>query len=66
VEANVRNNRRAMCSVASDARVAAQLCGKHVSAAVNQHATIEQAMFSAVAAPRLYNDDLKQLELELS
>jgi hypothetical protein len=42
-----------------------QLCGKHVSAAVNQHATIEEAFFSVRAAPRLYNDDLPQQELEL-
>jgi hypothetical protein len=33
---------------------------------VNQHATIEEAAFSLWAAPRLYNEDLPQLELELS
>jgi hypothetical protein len=47
------------------ALVATQRCGKHISAAANQHATIEEAVFSAVAAPRLYNEDLRQLELEL-
>jgi hypothetical protein len=36
-----------------------------ISAAVNQHTTIEEAVFSVGAAPRLYNEDLKQLELEL-
>jgi hypothetical protein len=43
-----------------------QLCGKHTSAAVNQHATIEEAVFSVGTTPRLYNEDLTQLELELS
>jgi hypothetical protein len=33
---------------------------------VNQHATIEEAVFSVGAAPRLYSEDLRQLELELS
>jgi hypothetical protein len=40
--------------------------GKHISAAVNQHATIEEVVFVVGAAPRLYNEDLTQLELELS
>jgi hypothetical protein len=44
------------------ALVGTQLC----SAAVNQHATTEGAVFSVVTAPRLYNMDLAQLELELS
>jgi hypothetical protein len=43
-----------------------QLCGKHISTAVNQHVTIEEAVFSVTAAPRLYNEDLIQLEQELS
>jgi hypothetical protein len=46
--------------------VATQLRGKHISAAVNQHATVEEAVFSVGAVPRLYNDDLTPLELELS
>jgi hypothetical protein len=46
------------------ASVATQRCGKHISAAVNQHATIEKAVFSVGAAPRLYNEDFTQLELE--
>jgi hypothetical protein len=33
---------------------------------MNHHATIEEVAFSAGAAPRLYNEHLKQLELELS
>jgi hypothetical protein len=33
---------------------------------VNQHAAIEEAVFSMGAAPRLYNEDLTQIELELS
>jgi hypothetical protein len=32
---------------------------------VNQHATIEEAVFSAGTGPRLYNEDLRRLELEL-
>jgi hypothetical protein len=32
---------------------------------VNQHATTDEAVFSVGAAPRLYNEDLRQLELEL-
>jgi hypothetical protein len=39
-----------------------QLCGKHISTAVNQHATIEEAVFSVGAAPRLCNEDLMHLE----
>jgi hypothetical protein len=33
---------------------------------VNQHARIEEAVFSVRAAPILYNEDLTQLEIELS
>jgi hypothetical protein len=33
---------------------------------VNHHATIEEAVFSARAAPKLYHEDLMQLKLELS
>jgi hypothetical protein len=53
-------------SVVSAALVAVQRCGKHIYATVNQHRTIEEAVFSVGAAPRLYNEDLRQLELELS
>jgi hypothetical protein len=48
------------------ARIAAQQCSKHISAAVNENATIEEVVFSVGAAPKLYNEDLTQLELELS
>jgi hypothetical protein len=48
-----------------DARVATQWCGKHSSTAVNQHAIIEEAVFSVEAAPRLYNEDFMQLVGEL-
>jgi hypothetical protein len=61
-----RNNRRALFSVVSAAFVATQLCSKHNSAAKNQHATIEEAVFSVGSSPRLYNEDLRQLEGELS
>jgi GTP:adenosylcobinamide-phosphate guanylyltransferase len=48
------------------ALVATQRCVKHISAAVNQHATMEEAAFSVGATPRLYIEDLTQLESELS
>jgi hypothetical protein len=60
-EANAPNNRREVFSVVSAALFATKLCGKHISATVNQHATIEEAVFSVGAAPRLYNEDLRQL-----
>jgi hypothetical protein len=62
-ETNARKNGRAVFSMVRAAFVATQLCGKHIPAAVNQHATIEEAVFSVGAAPRLYNEDLTQLEL---
>jgi hypothetical protein len=46
-----------MFSVVSAALVAMQRCGKHISAAVNQQATTEEAVFSVMADPRLYNED---------
>jgi hypothetical protein len=65
-EVNARNNGRAALSVTRAARVSAQRCCNHVSAAVNQHATIEEAVFS-VDPPQGYNNEyLTQLELELS
>jgi hypothetical protein len=54
-----------MFSVVSISLVATQRCGKHISAAVNQHATIVEAVFSVGVAPRLYKEDLRQLELEM-
>jgi hypothetical protein len=64
-EANARNNSRALFSVVHAARVATQRRGKHMSAAVNQHATIKEAVFYVGAAPRLHNEDLTPLGLEL-
>jgi hypothetical protein len=55
------NNRRAVFSVIRAALVAVQRCGKRTSAAVKQHTIIEQAVFSVGTAPRLHNEDLKQL-----
>jgi hypothetical protein len=52
-------------SVVSAVLVVMQQRAKHISAAVNQHATIEEAVFSVGAAPSLYNEDLRQLELEM-
>jgi dephospho-CoA kinase len=57
------NSRRAVFSAVRAARAARQLCGNHISAAVSQHAIIEEAVFSVWVAPRLYNEDLTQLEL---
>jgi hypothetical protein len=54
---------QAAFSVSNVALVATQLCSKHISAAVNQHATIDKTVFF-VGPP--YNEDLMQLELELS
>jgi hypothetical protein len=54
-----------MFSSVSAAFDAKKWCGKHITATVNQHATIEEAVFSTGAALRLYNEDLRQIELEL-
>jgi hypothetical protein len=43
--------------------VATQLYGKHIIAEVNQHAKIEEAVFSVEAASRLYNEGLKQFDM---
>jgi hypothetical protein len=53
-----RNTRRAVFSMFRAARVATQQCGKHICAAVNEHATIEEGVCSVRAAPRLYEEDL--------
>jgi hypothetical protein len=53
VEANARNNRRAVFSMVSAALVVTQRCGKHMFVAANQHATVDEAMLS-VEAPRGY------------
>jgi hypothetical protein len=48
--------------VVSVALAAMERCGKHISVAVNQYVTVEEAVFSEGAAPSLYNEDLMQLE----
>jgi hypothetical protein len=65
MEANARNNRRVVFSVVHITCVAMRWCSKHISAAVNQHTTIEEAVFSVGATPRPNNEDVTQLELEL-
>jgi hypothetical protein len=50
-----------MFSAVRAALVATQRCSKHISTRVNQHAKVEEAVFSVEAAPRLYNEDLRQL-----
>jgi hypothetical protein len=52
-EANARNNRKAVFSMVRAALVATQRCSKHISAAVNQDATTEEAVISVGAAPRI-------------
>jgi hypothetical protein len=68
VEANTGKIDRAVFSMVRAVRVAEQRCGKHISAAANQHTTIKEVVFSVAVTPRLYNEDLKQLEskIELS
>jgi hypothetical protein len=48
VKANARNNKRAVFFVDRAALAATQQCGKHISAAVNQQATIEELLGSGV------------------
>jgi hypothetical protein len=50
-----------MFSVVRVARFATQRFDKHITAAPNQHAIIEEAVFSLAAVPRIYNEDLKHL-----
>jgi hypothetical protein len=53
-------------SVVRAVRIAAQRWSKQISAAVNQHATTGEAVFSVGFRLRLYNKNLAQLETELS
>jgi hypothetical protein len=55
------NGRRTVFSVIHPEFVATQRYGTHISAVVNQHATIEETVFSVGAVSRLYNEDLRQL-----
>jgi hypothetical protein len=59
---NARNNKRAVFSVVRAELVATKRCGKHIFATVNQHATIEEAVYFLGAAQRLYNEDRRQLK----
>jgi hypothetical protein len=43
-----------------------QLCSNHTTPPVNQQAAIEEEVFFVGAVPRLYNEDLMQLEGEFS
>jgi hypothetical protein len=64
-----RCNRRGVASdvlCGSAPRSLLRSCAVNISVAVNQHASIKEAVFSVGAAPSLYNEDLTQLELELS
>jgi hypothetical protein len=49
--------------------IARQLLGKHIPTATNTQATVEGYLGNSVfcgSTPRLYNEDLMQLEVELS
>jgi hypothetical protein len=60
-EANARNIIRVVFSVVIAELIATRRCGKHISAAVDQQATIEEAVFSMGSTSRLYNEDIRQL-----
>jgi hypothetical protein len=45
--------------------VSKERIGKHIPAAKNTHATIDEAVFSVGTALRLHNEELKQLEVDL-
>jgi hypothetical protein len=62
MEENTCNSTRAVFSVVHAALIVMQWCGKHISAAVNHHAIIEEVVFSVGATPRLYDEDLKTAE----
>jgi hypothetical protein len=68
MEVNAHDSRRAVFSVVHTTLVDTQWCCKHISVAVNRHATIEETVFSVGAAPRLCNEDRRQLRdrIELS
>jgi hypothetical protein len=51
-----------MISMVSVDLVAKQRYGNHISAAVNQNATMDEAVFPVGDAPMLCNEDLMQLE----
>jgi hypothetical protein len=47
-----------------DAAIAMQRCGKHISAAVNEYATVEElleAVFSMQSVPRLYRKNQQEM-----
>jgi hypothetical protein len=48
-------------SVVRAVLVFTQWCCKHIPAAVNQHATIQDEVFPVEATPKLYNKALRQL-----
>jgi hypothetical protein len=62
-EANAHNKRTSVFSVVRAKLVLTQRWGKYASAAVNQHATTEKAVFSVGAAPTLYNEDLRHVKV---
>jgi hypothetical protein len=61
-EANARNHRRVVFSVVRVAPVVTQRWGKYISAAMNEHETTQEVVFSARIAPRLHKEDLTRLE----
>jgi hypothetical protein len=55
-----------LCFLWSASRALLRNVAVDISAAVNQPSIIDEAVFSFGAVPRLYNENLTQLELELS
>jgi hypothetical protein len=66
VEVNARDNRRAVFSVFRAVRFVTQRFGKHLCSSKSTGKKKKEAVFSVKAVPRLYNEDLTQLKLELS
>jgi DNA-binding transcriptional regulator/RsmH inhibitor MraZ len=56
VEVNAHSIRRAVFSVVCTMHVDTERCRENISAALSQHATIEEEVFSVGAVQRLYND----------
>jgi hypothetical protein len=59
-------DRGAVFSVVSTALFDMQQCSRHISAVVNQRANNRGSSVFCRGCPRLYNKDIRQLELELS
>jgi hypothetical protein len=64
MEANTCKSRKVVFSMVCAVGVATQWCRKQISTTVNQHATVEEAVFYSLflaSILRLYNEDLGEL-----